>query len=108
MTHQTHTLVRGKLANITNSVNRVTNVVTYRLVLRISTWDKGLEEWVTDSLNVKIIPDHEGQLPYYEGFRKKDVILPVKISTMQDSNNLFFSTCDQGTFLTDNPALVTK
>ena len=85
-------IFKAKLINVDQSVtDRGLNM---RLVFESQKFDRGLNEFVKCSQNVKVIEDHHHLKDFYLSYRNREIYLPIEITSMD--RNIFFKTTADG------------
>ena len=85
-------IFNAKLLNVDSSTGQ--NGVTWRLIFESKRFDKGLDQWVPCSQNVKITDDHTYLLDTYRSYKNKEIYLCVEQSTMD--RNIYYRTTGDG------------
>ena len=85
-------LFKAKLLNVDSSTNE--KGVTWRLIFESQRYDKGLDQWVPCSQNVKIIDDHVHLLDHYRSYRNREIFLPVELTPVE--RNVYLKTTGDG------------
>lgn len=85
-------IFKAKLINVDQSVtDRGLNM---RLVFESQKFDRGLNEFVKCSQNVKVIEDHHHLKDFYLSYRNREIYLPIELTSMD--RNIFFKTTGDG------------
>jgi hypothetical protein len=67
---------------------------TMRLIFKSQRFDRGLEEWVSSSQNVKVIDEHHHMKDFYQSFVGREIYLPIELTSME--RNIFYKTTGDG------------
>lgn len=85
-------IFHAKLIDVQSSQND--KGITWRLVFKSQRYDRGLDEFVPCSQNVKIIDDHTHLLDTYRAYKNREIYLPIEQSTMD--RNIYYKTTSDG------------
>lgn len=85
-------IFNAKLLNVDSSTSA--NGVTWRLVFQSQRYDRGLEQMVPCSQNVKITEEHMHLLELYKSFKGREIYLPIEQSAMD--RNIYYKTTGDG------------
>lgn len=85
-------IFNAKLLNVETSVNE--KGATVRLIFASQRYDRGLEQMVPCSQNVKVIDDHHHLVDFYKSYKGREIYLPIEQSTMD--RNIYFKTTGDG------------
>ncbi|WP_119054943.1 hypothetical protein [Acinetobacter colistiniresistens] len=85
-------IFKAKLLNVETGVND--GKPTMRLIFKSQRFDRGLEEWVPSSQNVKVIDDHHHMKDFYLSFKGREIYLPIELTSMD--RNIFYKTTGDG------------
>lgn len=85
-------IFKAKLINVDTSVNE--KGVNIRLVFESTRYDKGLDQHVPCSQNVKIIEDHHHMVELYKSFKGREIYLPVEATPVE--RNIYYKTTGDG------------
>ena len=88
-------IFKAKLLSIETGVNDK-GQLTMRLVFKSQRFDKGLEEWVPCSQNVKVIEDHQHMKDFYLSYKGREIYLPIEMTTTMNGSNIFYKTTGDG------------
>lgn len=88
-------LFNAKLLNVETGVSDK-GQLTMRLIFASQRYDKGLDQIVPCSQNVKVIDDHHHMKDFYLCYRNKEIYLPVEMSTTMNGMNIFYKTTGDG------------
>jgi hypothetical protein len=86
-------IFKAKLLNVETGVNDK-GQLTMRLVFKSQRFDKGLEEWVACSQNVKVIDDHHHIKDFYLSYRGREIYLPIELTAVE--RNVYYKTTADG------------
>ena len=86
-------IFKAKLLNIDTSVNDKAQL-NMRLVFESKRFDKGLDQWVPCSQNVKVIEDHHHMKDFYLSYKGREIYLPIEMTSMD--RNIFYKTTGDG------------
>ena len=85
-------IFKAKLINVELSTNE--KGVNMRLIFASQRFDRGLEQIVPCSQNVKVIEGHHHLKDFYLGFKGREIYLPIEMSTMD--RNIYYKTTGDG------------
>ena len=85
-------IFKAKLLNVDQSTNE--KGLNMRLVFESKRYDKGLDQCVPCSQNVKVIEDHHHMKDFYLSYKGREIYLPIEMSTMD--RNIFYKTTGDG------------
>ena len=85
-------IFKAKLINVDSVTAQ--NGVNIRLIFESQRYDKGLDQIVPCSQNVKLIEDHHYLVEFYKSYKGKEIYLPIEMSTMD--RNIFYKTTGDG------------
>ena len=85
-------IFKAKLINVDLSTNE--KGLKMRLIFASQRYDRGLEQMVPCSQNVKVIEDHHHMKDFYMSFRGREIYLPIEQSTMD--RNIYYKTTGDG------------
>lgn len=68
--------------------------LTMRLIFASERHDKGLDQIVPCSQNVKVVEDHHHMKDFYTSFKGREIFLPIEQSTMD--RNIYYRTTGDG------------
>lgn len=85
-------IFKAKLINVDVSTNE--KGLNMRLIFASQRYDRGLEQMVPCSQNVKVIEDHHHMKDFYLSYRGREIYLPIEQSTMD--RNIYFKTTGDG------------
>ena len=85
-------IFKAKLINVDLSTNE--KGLNMRLIFASQRYDRGLEQMVPCSQNVKVIEDHHHMKDFYLSYRGREIYLPIEQSTMD--RNIYFKTTGDG------------
>lgn len=88
-------IFKAKLLNVETGVNDKAQL-TMKLVFASQRFDRGLEEMVPCSQNVKVIEDHHHMKDFYMSYKGREIYLPIEMSTQMQGMNIFFKTTGDG------------
>ncbi|WP_333665495.1 hypothetical protein [Acinetobacter guillouiae] len=86
-------IFKAKLLNVETGVDKNANL-TMRLVFASERYDRGLEQMVPCSQNVKVIEDHHHMKDFYLSYKGREIYLPIEQSTMD--RNIYYKTTGDG------------
>jgi hypothetical protein len=86
-------IFKAKLLNVETGANDK-GQLTMRLIFKSQRFDRGLEEWVPSSQNVKVIDDHHYLKDFYLSYRGQEIYLPIELTSMD--RNIFYKTTGDG------------
>ncbi|WP_368566333.1 hypothetical protein [Acinetobacter bereziniae] len=87
-------IFKAKLINVETGVDNKTGHLTMRLIFASQRFDRGLEQMVPCSQNVKVIEDHHHMKDFYMSYKGREIYLPIEQSTMD--RNIYFKTTGDG------------
>lgn len=85
-------ILKAKLLNVETSVNE--KGVNIRLIFQSQRFDRGLDQIVPCSQNVKIIEDHQHMVEMYKSFKGREIYLPVEATPVE--RNIYYKTTGDG------------
>ncbi|WP_394660878.1 hypothetical protein [uncultured Acinetobacter sp.] len=85
-------IFKAKLINVDQSVTE--KGLNMRLVFESQKFDRGLNEFVKCSQNVKVIEDHQHLKDFYLSYRNREIYLPIDLTAMD--RNIFYKTTGDG------------
>lgn len=85
-------IFKAKLLNVDVSVNE--KGVNMRLIFASQRYDKGLDQIVPCSQNVKVIEDHHHMKDFYLSYKGREIYLPIEMTAME--RNIFYKTTGDG------------
>lgn len=85
-------IFKAKLLNVDQSVND--KGLNMRLIFESQRYDKGLDQMVPCSQNVKVIEDHHHMKDFYLSYRGREIYLPIEMTSMD--RNIFYKTTGDG------------
>ena len=86
-------IFNAKLLNIDVSINDK-GQPNIRLVFQSQRYDKGLDQIVPCSQNVKVIEDHHHMKDFYLSFKGREIYLPIEMTPVE--RNIFYKTTGDG------------
>ena len=86
-------IFKAKLLNVETGVTDK-GQLTMRLIFKSQRFDRGLDEWVPSSQNVKVIEDHHHMKDFYLSYRGREIYLPIEQSAME--RNIYYKTTGDG------------
>lgn len=86
-------IFKAKLLNVDTGVNDK-GQLTMKLVFASERFDRGLEQIVPCSQNVKVIEDHHHMKDFYMSYKGREIFLPIEQSTMD--RNIYYRTTGDG------------
>ena len=89
-------IFKAKLLNVETGVDQKTAALTMRLVFASQRYDKGLDQIVPCSQNVKVIEDHHHMKDFYTSYKGREIYLPIELSTTMNGMNIFYKTTGDG------------
>lgn len=89
-------IFKAKLLNVETGVDQKTGSLTMRLIFASQRFDRGLEEWVPASKNVKVIEDHHHMKDFYLSYKGREIYLPIDQSTSSDKIDIWYKTTGDG------------
>ena len=87
-------IFKAKLLNVETGVDQKTAALTMRLVFASQRYDKGLDQIVPCSQNVKVIEDHHHMKDFYLSFKGREIYLPIEMTPVE--RNIFYKTIGDG------------
>ena len=87
-------IFKAKLLNVETGVDQKTAALTMRLVFASQRYDKGLDQIVPCSQNVKVIEDHHHMKDFYLSFKGREIYLPIEMTPVE--RNIFYKTTGDG------------
>ena len=88
-------IFKAKLLNIETGSND--GKATMRLIFKSQRFDRGLQEWVPSSQNVKVVDEHHHMKDFYQSFVGREIYLPIELTSMD--RNIFYKTTGDGKVL---------
>ena len=88
-------IFKAKLLDVTTGVDDK-GKLTMRLIFKSQKYDKGLEEIVPCSQNVKVIEDHHHMKDFYLSFKGREIYLPIEFTTQMQGMGIFYKTTGDG------------
>lgn len=88
-------IFKAKLLNVDTGVNDK-GQLTMRLIFESQKFDKGLEQWVPASQNVRVIEDHHHMKDFYMSYKGREIYLPIEQSTTMNGMGIFYKTTGDG------------
>lgn len=85
-------IFKAKLLNVDLSTNE--RGVNMRLIFESQRYDKGLDQMVPCSQNVKIIEDHQHMKDFYMSYRGREIYLPIELTAVD--RNVYYKTTADG------------
>jgi len=67
-----------------------------KLVFASQRFDRGLEQMVPCSQNVKVIEDHHHMKDFYMSYKGREIYLPIEQSTQMNGMSIFYKTTGDG------------
>ena len=64
------------------------------MIFELQRYDRGLEQMVPCSQNVKVIEDHHHMKDFYMSYRGREIYLPIEQSAME--RNIYYKTTGDG------------
>ena len=86
-------IFKAKLLNVDTGVNDK-GQLTMKLVFASQRFDRGLEQIVPCSQNVKVIEDHHHMKDFYLSFKGREIYLPIEMTPVE--RNIFYKTTGDG------------
>lgn len=86
-------IFKAKLLNVETGADDKGNL-TMRLVFKSQRFDRGLDEWVPASQNVKVIPDHHHMKDFYFSYKGREIYLPIEMTPVE--RNIYYKTTGDG------------
>lgn len=90
-------IFKAKLLNVETGVDQKTAALTMRLVFESQRFDRGLEQMVPCSQNIKVIEDHHHMKDFYMSYRGREIFLPVEVTAVD--RNAYYKTTGDGKLL---------
>ena len=75
-------------------LDQKTAALTMRLVFASQRYDKGLDQIVPCSQNVKVIEDHHHMKDFYLSFKGREIYLPIELTAVE--RNVYYKTTADG------------
>lgn len=88
-------IFKAKLLNVETGVTDK-GQLTMKLVFASQRFDRGLEQMVPCSQNVKVIEDHHHMKDFYLSYKGREIYLPIEMSTQMQGMNIFYKTTGDG------------
>jgi hypothetical protein len=88
-------IFKAKLLNVETGVNDKAQL-TMKLVFASQRFDRGLEQMVPCSQNVKVIEDHHHMKDFYMSYKGREIYLPIEQSTQMNGMSIFYKTTGDG------------
>ncbi|MFW2083028.1 hypothetical protein ACNPQK_18950 [Acinetobacter guillouiae] len=88
-------IFKAKLLNVDTGVNDK-GQLTMRLIFESQKFDKGLQQWVPASQNVRVIEDHHHMKDFYLSYKGREIYLPIEQSTTMNGMGIFYKTTGDG------------
>ncbi|PKF31321.1 hypothetical protein [Acinetobacter proteolyticus] len=85
-------IFKAKLLNVDQSVND--KGLNMRLIFESQRYDKGLDQMVPCSQNVKVVEEHHHMKDFYLSFKGREIYLPIEMTGMD--RNIFYKTTGDG------------
>lgn len=85
-------IFKAKLLNVDISTND--KGLNMRLIFASQRYDKGLDQIVPCSQNVKVIEDHHHMKDFYLSYKGREICLPIELTAMD--RNVFYKTTGDG------------
>lgn len=86
-------IFKAKLLNIETGSNDK-GQSTMRLIFKSQRFDRGLQEWVPSSQNVKVVDEHHYLKDFYLNCCGQEIYLPIELTSMD--RNIFYKTTGDG------------
>ena len=86
-------IFKAKLLNVETGVTDK-GQLTMRLIFKSQRFDRGLDEWVPSSQNVKVIEDHHHMKDFYLSYRGREIYLPIEMTPVE--RNIYYKTTGDG------------
>lgn len=86
-------IFKAKLLDVTTAVGDK-GQLNMRLVFKSEKYDKGLDEWVPCSQNVKVVEDHHHMKDFYLSYKGREIYLPIEMTPID--RNIFYKTTGDG------------
>ncbi|GAA5565847.1 hypothetical protein Asch03_03396 [Acinetobacter schindleri] len=90
-------IFNAKLLKIDVKPDPKTGLPNMRLIFKSQKFDRGLEEMVDCSQPVKVDPEHQHLLEFYNCYKNKDIYLPVSLVAVD--GNVYYRTAGDGRVL---------
>jgi len=87
-------IFKAKLLNVDTGVDQKTGSLTMRLIFQSQRYDKGLDQIVPCSQNVKVIEDHHHMKDFYLSYKGREIYLPIEMTPVE--RNIFYKTTGDG------------
>ncbi|HFG6968637.1 TPA: hypothetical protein ACGIKW_003897 [Acinetobacter baumannii] len=87
-------IFKAKLLNVDTGVDQKTGSLTMRLIFQSQRYDKGLDQIVPCSQNVKVIEDHHHMKDFYLSYKGREIYLPIEMTAVD--RNIFYKTIGDG------------
>lgn len=88
-------IFKAKLLNVETGVSDK-GQLTMKLVFASQRFDRGLEQMVPCSQNVKVIEDHHHMKDFYMSYKGREIYLPIEMSTQMNGMSIFYKTTGDG------------
>ncbi len=85
-------IFKAKLLNVDLTTNE--KGLNMRLIFESKRYDKGLDQWVPCSQNVKVVEDHHHMKDFYLSYKGREIYLPIEMAAMD--RNIFYKTSGDG------------
>ncbi|MEG0198034.1 MAG: hypothetical protein RR945_11110 [Erysipelotrichaceae bacterium] len=85
-------IFKAKLLNI--ETGSMDGKQTMRLIFKSQRFDRGLQEWVPSSQNVKVVDEHHHLKDFYLQYCGQEIYLPIELTSMD--RNIFYKTTGDG------------
>lgn len=85
-------IFKAKLLNVDLTTNE--KGLNMRLIFESQRYDKGLDQWVPCSQNVKVVEDHHHMKDFYLSYKGREIYLPIEMTAMD--RNIFYKTTGDG------------
>ena len=89
-------IFNAKLLQVESSTDHKTGLPKIRLVFAHTRFDKGLDQVVPVSQNVKLNDCHHHLTENYKSLIGLEIYVPVEMSTMMNGMQIFYKTTDDG------------
>ena len=86
-------IFKAKLLNVETGANDK-GQLTMRLIFKSQRLDRGLQEWVPSSQNVKVVDEHHHLKDFYLQYCGQEIYLPIELTSMD--RNIFYKTTGDG------------
>lgn len=100
-------IFKAKLLNVEQGVNDK-GQLSMRLIFASQKYDRGLQQSVPASQNVRVIDDHHHMKEFYNSYIGREIYLPIEQSTTMTGMNIFYKTTGDGKPLQLDEKTVTK